>query len=308
MFWLPRKTIYTGPRKQRGNIVFRTGQPPTAFTDPSTWTLIQSWDSRDGDMADIVTAMSTNFGFRGFAWSYDGTKYTHLNAGDAKIYTFTCSTPFDPETTGVSITAERAGTVPTSLQYSDDGLYGYKLAPNHESIVVFDCPAPFVVGADAATSSVSKGAAGFSGIWEGDFSIGMDGTTVLYHGVINGGADEVIKQLFLSIQHDLSSFAVNDTVSNNPPVNLATPNAGESVLSLDNSSFYQCHQPNIYLAIMSSTADLSTLTYNAAFNIRGDNGFTWDPVRVWINPNDTEFAWIGGTVSGWQLAKFATNV
>jgi len=280
---------------------------PTVFNDPSNWTLIQLWDTRLGDMANMITGMGGDAFNNGFAWSYDGSRLTICNPGSSgHIYTFTCSTPFDPDTAGITPTADRAAglaLVPSSLQFNDSGSRAYAMRFGHDFIHAFACSG-FVVGLATETSTLSKGDVGFTGAQEGGFIIHVDDSTVLWNGQ---DTLAVIKKISLAPAGDLSAFTVDGTEIIDPPISVNTHNIGQSVLSLDGASFYQCNTL-ISLVTMATPGDINTLSFGPFIDIDDVLGLGFLITRVWVNPNDTSEIWVGSSTSGVQLARLATNV
>ena len=114
MFWLPSKTVYKGPRKQKGNIVVGLGFPPTRLVAPDgtyvddgsaspggIWTVADDWTTAVGELSVIENAFLASGGSvrdGTLHWSPDGSILTLSSSAADDTKMFSCSTAFDPDT------------------------------------------------------------------------------------------------------------------------------------------------------------------------------------------------------------------
>ncbi len=298
MFWLPRKTIYTGPKKQRGNIVFGVGLPPKSLPDVTggpggDWELIQFWNTNLGDMAGIETAFSNNTRGQGFVWSPDGTKLTMGSTSADQVKTFSCSTPFDPDT------ASEIASINLTNPYIQ-GSTGSRIFIN---VVVGDVVQnhPFtnyIIGSGGASSDFAKSDWPQGGSGDGPSTFPQDAsyvmnafTDILWYGSTPGGNLD-------ALAGQTSHF--NGAIS----VNLST---GFSPITDDGLRWYQgIGSQGIRFWDLTNPVDPSTLTYGAPQALPGGSGIR--PSACWFNPLDTSRAWVQGDLSGgMQLAVFDTK-
>ncbi len=277
----------------------------TVFNDPSNWTLIQKWNTNSGDMTNIAGAMLAPAN-HGFGWSYDGLKFSICNVLTNQMFTFSCSTAFDPDTADATPDATRSEVNPGAMQFNDDGsrVYVVTIAGNEiEAITCLD----FVIGLAADESTLSKTDVGFAGD-DGGFVISVDDVNVYWEGEISNQTN--LKKITLDPAGDLDSFTVNATEDVEPPLTSTSYIIeGLSVLSLDSGNFYRASVGSVRLVTMSTPGDISTISYGATVDISSNLSLGFTVTRVWINPNNTAEVWVGGSDSnGIQLAQIRTNV
>jgi len=310
MFWLPRKTIYTGPKKQRGNICFQVGLPPQRLVDvngdyvddgtPSGgggWTLIQEWDTNAGDMVTIDAAFNLNARGQGFYWNVAGTLLTLCSATDDTIRTFACSTPYDPDT--ATQVNGRAVVNPQGLHWNAAGtlLFCHVIVGDRIDAIP---GSGFVVGNGAVVSDITKADVGHGGPGDGSKVMTLSADFMLWE-----GDGDIIKRISTP-GGNLDAFAVQAT----EPMTGGTGNLviGTSPLTLDNKSYCRgVGAPGVEFVTMDDALDVATINYSVAQSLSGLTSMR--PVYLWFDPNDTSEIWTQGDLSGgMQLARFATNV
>jgi len=272
-------------------------------SDPSNWTLVNEWDTREGDLSTIDAAFTLNSN-DGFAWSPDGTKLTICNAADDIIRTFSCSTPFDPET--ASTLSSRSETNPQGIQFVLDG------NAHLQRIVVGDeftrsPSSSYQVGGGAEHSDITKADVGFTGNQDGFIVPHPDLDYLLWFG--ETGTETEIKYITL-ISGSLNSYTVQATQGIDPP--LSAVGLMVSALNKNQESFYMVgNSPGVRLVTMPSAHDIANISFGTVEDLatQFSPASNWAVNNIWTDPEDTRYVWIGGdTYPGIQLAKFETNV
>lgn len=267
---------------------------PTDYPDPSGWTLIQQWRVADGDMAAIDAAFNARSdGRSGIVWSPDGTRLTLGSFGDDSVRTFSCSTPFDPDT--ASLLASRNVTNPGHLFTNDLGTIMWYERSNDTTVAI---PiSNHTISANAESSSMTKAQAGFSG--SSDVTIyPLNDFSAMY---IDGPPTDV-RRIDFSPNGDLDSrilgASVNTTWTQNGSIKATK-------LSQDGTRIYRAAgSQGIEVLEMSTPFDVTTMTSLGTFAIPALTNIE----AVFINPADTSEVWVSGNIGRLELARLATNV
>lgn len=305
MFWLPRKTIFTGPRKQRGNICVELGLPPQYLPDVTGdlgggWTAENEWTTETGDLSGIESAM-TFLRADGIAWSPDGSTLTLTNMGDDVIYSFNCSTPWDPNT--ASLVTSRGVTNANGLVMNEAGTLLFSLTVVGDQISSYPCT-NHRINTSGTAKHMTKGDVGFSGSADGSFSASFDLQTVIWNGTDGGDAAKRISVP----SGDLDSPTVNQTYVN-AAINPSAAN-GESQVTLDGKTYLKCLGSQGFAFRRMSTAwDLSTVaSWSDNQSVQSITTLDFRPEQVWFNPKDTRYVWAKYDGSGFlRMVQFATN-
>jgi len=276
---------------------------PVAGDAGPGWSLIQEWDAGLGEITAIDAAFSSAGGFSGIVWNPSGTLLTLASTGNDTVRTFTCSTPWDPDT--ATLTATRAVSNPRIM---GDGQTGSQLFINTVvGDVIENYPfTGYTIGAGAITSDITKANAGFSGSSDGSAVIGPDGDYMYWAGPANAGADEVLKYI-TTPGGDLDSFTVvateTDAAINNGLTVLYSPLTADGKLWIEGVA----GSPILRFFELTSALDITTLTVGANQSLAALT--SQNPVAIWFNPADTREVWTqGSNGADIQLARFATNV
>ena len=320
MFWLPRKTIYTGPKKQRGNIVFTTGLPPTQIVDPAgnyfpsgapspggAWTVEQDWQYTSGDLTYIYDTFIA-FGGRPragcIAWSLDGTKLTLQSTSSDNTLTFLVATPFDPNTAfqvvffSVGVLNETWGMFNASgTRWVSMGSTDTYRMYNASAFVPSNSGAPIVL------SDVSKTEVGFTSSTDG---AAVWGPTFDYMLWMGGQTSDAIKNISTPggnldawVEEELYYNGTIDP-NNSPPSNL----------DKSETMFFQgAGSQGVTICSFNSPREVSSWNRSAAYDIRLLGSFDFRPGGSWFDPNDTRYVWmIADPTSNLQIVKYATHV
>lgn len=317
MFWTPSKTIYTGPRKQRGNITVGLGFPPTRLVDvngdyvdtglPSGgggWSLVKQWDTDLGDMAAIDAAFLASGGpvrDNTLAWSPDGTKLTLSSSSSDDTKVFLCGTAFEPNSASQIF----------SFAVTNPSWGHYNRAGNRfvDNVIVGDVyqmytASGFVInnGTPIVDNEVSKADVGFNASSDAPAVFGPDFTYMLWLGRNNttGDAFRDISTPFARLDDFVVAQDGNQAldINGNPTSNL----------DLDETGFIRgVGSQGFQFYTMDSPREVDSLVEGTPQPV---NGFTdHRPSAVWFDPNDTEFVWSVWDSGGrYRMAKFATNV
>jgi hypothetical protein len=278
---------------------------PTSFTDPSVWTIEGEWNTNDGDMAGIVSAMTTVRN-NGFWWNPDGTRLHVCNTSDDGIRTFTCSTPFDPDT--ASNLTNKGETNPNHPKVNGAGSKVLWIRNVGDEISHWPANNYTISGGAGEDSDITKSDVGFTGNQDGTFTCDKDMTYLLWLGEV--GTTSNIKYITVGAGTDLDNFTVQATQNIETP--MPTVEKGLSMLSLDELSFYLCEGgAGVRLVTMDEPHDIATINFGTIEDL--DTQFTspisgWNILHIWIDPANTQYVWVGGDDSGMQLAKFNTGV
>lgn len=279
----------------------------TDYPDPSNWTLLDEWDSRQGDLT-YITGQQNFPRMYGFSWSYDGTRLHTCNTSDDRIYEFTCTTPFDPNTANAVTSV--AVTNPTNLRWSDNGLSVYYIEIVGDEIQERSkvSGTPFSLTGMSLGSNITKSDVGFTGSADGCFIWdALDPTNFFWEGAISTARR--LKRFTLSPAGDLDGFTEQQNVA--APGNLTVSVSQTStVLSADKTKYYRIQsQSGVRLMTLSSPLDISSITVGALTDIDQQFANSWTIRDIWINPNDTSVVWVAGESGsgGVQFAKFSTG-
>lgn len=297
--------------------VFDFAPNPTTYCGVSNWTLVQEWNSQDGDLTNITNYYDTQgwgHDLNGFAWSPDGTKLTLAGADDF-IVTFSCSTPFDPET--ASQLAQRDSqapyTNPTTLQYVSGGqalLFIHTVGDEISKIAATD----YRVGtgselSDLHKTDVSFTASGDDGSYTADDALSY----MYYHGRV-GASDHRLKYItFTSANlNNYSEVATSANFFGDSTTQLSSPAPSQTFSrpNIAGDKFYMVSSGFAQLITLDNgLGDLSSVSWDTKRDLTTEFSRTWTPNGCWINENDTTHIWVhGDNPSGYiQLAKFATN-
>jgi len=291
------------PRKyQRGNIVVGVGLPPTSIPAVTGgpgggWTLIDEWETSAGDLASISAAFNGSPRGTNLWWSPDGTVLTLGSSSDDTVKSFSCSTPFDPET------ASQISTLgilnPSSLRMNDAGTQCYI------NIVVGDVWANFPASGHtfsglASTSDIDKSELGFTGSSDGNALFAPDGSYILWDG--GNGSDETV-----DVQTTGGDFDSPVEIDRQLYPETVTLGIGKSRLYDGQKKWLQGNgAPGIAFCEMDAARDIATISIGVAQSVAGLTFVR--PREIWFNPADTREVWALGDQTGIKLARFATNV
>jgi hypothetical protein len=299
MFWQPNKTIFTGPRKQRGNIVIGVGLPPTSMPNVTggaggDWTLIEQWETSAGDLASITAAFGgTTRGWGGLVWSPDGAILTLSNPNNDRVISFNCTTRFDPET-AVQIT-NFGITNPQGLTMNSAGTKFYCNIVVGDEWAEYPCSG-FVVQGNTKLSNVTKADVGFSGSQDGAAVFGPGVDYMLWNGPGAGLKNISLPGGNLDAWIDQNEFSTSI---------MSTLAIGTSPLTADEKLFLQGQgSPGLLFTTMDAPRDINSLVQAAAQPI---SPITFvRPKYTWFNPNDTSEVWCIGDQSGIKLCRLKT--
>lgn len=285
--------------------VFAAGGAPVTYTDPDTWTLIDFWRVADGDMTVIDNAFGNQSdGRSGSIWSLDGTVLTLASFGNDTIRSFSCSTPFDPDT--ATLIATRSQTNPGHLFANADGSSIYTLA-TPDTIFEFATLSPFVIPTNAqlasATSALTKAEMGWSGSTDPSY-YPLDDFSALYtDGPISSTA--AVKRIDFTTPGDLDTEVLGaNFFSENWTVNSAIKG---SKVSKEGTRIYRgVGAPGIEIIEFSTPYLTTSMSLIGTFDNPAEWG-TFRPEHVWINPEDTSEVMIAGNTGRLEIYRMATN-
>lgn len=274
---------------------------PSDYNDPLDWTLIQAWDTGAGDMTAIDTAFG-GFprGSTGVIWSLDGSIITLGSTSNDTVRSFSCSTPWDPDT--ATLIATRGVTNPTHMFANKAGtiIWYIRATDTYVEIPVSN----FTITGSAEGSTMNKADAGFSG--SSDVSIyPVDD----FSSMIIDGPPTDFKRIDFSPAGDLDSRALGTEYDIGGQSVPWTQNGGigGSKISKDGTRIYRgAGSQGVEILEMTTPFDESTLKSLGTFD--NEVEVTFRPDSVWVNPEDTTEVWIQGDNTGMQLARMATNV
>jgi hypothetical protein len=305
MFWLPRKTIYKGPKRQRGNIVVELGLPPQYMPDVTGdlgggWTVDAEYSEAAGDLTSILATMSIRR-CDGFAWAPDGSAITISDANDDVIRSYNCSTAWNPNT--ASLFSSRAVTNGSGVHFNESGSLLISQTVVGDQIVSYPCTNHRILGS-GSTKTLTKASVGFSGSADGSWASSFDLDTIFWSGPDGGDA---FKRISVP-GGDLDNFSVDQTYVNGD----INPNAGssESQVTIDGKLFIRAQgSQGLRFRRMTTANDLSTvLNWLDAQAVNGLAVLDHRPSRIWFNPKDTSYVWtsdVGG--SNLEFVRFKTN-
>jgi len=289
--------------------------PPTTFTDPSGWTLVGEWDTRDGTGIDgDLSSIDAYYTFprgHGIYWNSAGTLLTICNASDDQLTTFTCSTPFDPET-ATALTAD--GDVnPGNAKFYLSGL-AYAFLRAGDNIDRYPSSSAYAVKGQpigGRHSTISKADIGYTGSSDGFWTAPPNLSYILWHAPDGSSPFHNFLHYITTPGGDLSAF----TLQASEDIEAQEPAIGGhlSDLSKDELSFYLCKGTNgIRLVTLTTATDVSTVSYGPDRDIGSQFNSAagqWDIDSVWIDPNNTRYVWVMGDTGSQQIqmAKFDTT-
>lgn len=262
---------------------------PTDFPDPSGWTLLDFWDSRDGDLAtgfrEYFIDLGQSFRPTALAWSPDGTKITFTETGTQdKIFTFGVSTPFDPETINYSPTSVRTRLNPQRLQYSVNGGRAFSIASPD---VVCEYPASnwgiTAIGNDIGNS--------FSVFSDGPFALSSTSDELIW--AYQSAFGQPYRLRKVSFATGIDNATVTQT-SDPTPFSINIGNAF-TVMSLSGTKWYHhASSSGTRLWTLDNPMDVSSFTVGDAVNVytqlpQGHPVIYGD--SIWIDPNNSRYVW-----------------
>lgn len=312
MFWLPRKTIYKGPRLQRGNITFAVGLPPTVLTLPDgtlpdgspggggAWSELGVWESSEGDIPAIVTAFNNVPRGQGIAWNPSGTLLSLASTSDDSICTFSCSTPWNPSS--ATLVTRRSVTNPQGLFWNGAGnvLFSRDFVGDY---VEAKPGAGFVVGLGAALSNITKGDLGAGGATDGFVSFQENANYFISEqdGPVGGNT---LRRANFTPPGNLDSFALGTAVAS--PWSIGA--IGLSGLDKTEKFYYRClGSQGLSIASFPDNPDLSTASESSPVATPSSIG-TFRPDHCWYDVNDTRYFWAVWDTFGVKIIRYATNV
>ncbi len=296
------RKLITSRHKQRGNIVFTTGLPPTEIPNVTggpggDWTLIEEWETSAGDLASITAAFGGSPRGTNLWWSPDGLTLTLGSSTNDTLKSFNCSTPFDPET--ASEVSTRGILNPTSLRMNDAGTQLYvneivgDLWSNYPAI-----GHRFTGG--AKTSDVDKSEVGFAGSTDGNASFDPAGNYMLWDG--DDAGDKTKDVSILGGDMNSPSVIQTEVTTTNPTLVI-----GKSRMYDGATKWLQGEgAPGISFCEMDAARDIATAVYGVAQSIAHLTFVR--PREIWFNPLDTREIWCMGDQTGLKLCRLATNV
>lgn len=260
---------------------------PTDFPDPIGWTLIDFWDSRDGDLAtgfrEYFLDQGQSFSPTGFAWSPDGTKITFTEAASQdKLFTFGVSTPFDPETINYSPTSQRSRLNPFRCQYSVNGGRLFSV-----SDAIYEHPAN-----NWTVSSVGNDIGNSFGVYnDGPFALSQTSDELIW--VYQSGFGQPYRLRKVSFATGIDNATVTQTSDALPfSSNIAT---AFTVMSISGTKWYRHGSTTgTRLFTLDNPMDVSSFTIGDAVNVyeqlpQGHPVIYGD--SIWIDPNNSRYVW-----------------
>lgn len=319
MFWLPRKTIYKGPRLQRGNIVFTTGLPPSRLVDvngnyvddgtPSGgggWTLDQAWETNLGDLDNIDNAFQASGGrarASTVAWSPDGTKLTLSSSSSDDTKCFECSTPFDPGT--ASQIFSYAVTNPSWGHYNKNGTRWVENTVVGDQYVMYTANGWVITnGTPLVGNIITKNNMSFNASSDSPAVFGNDFEYMLWYGRNNTFGDAM--RNVTTPAADLGSYIIVDD--------------GYQALNINGNAFSNLDKSETIWMVGSGSSGVafnqlagkrdvvSNIIEGTPQDIRS-LGPDIRPGAIWFDPDDTRYVWVTADPSAnFQMARYATNV
>lgn len=289
--------------------------PPTAFTDPSGWTLVGEWDTRDGTGidGDISYIYGTHAATRGngFSWNPDGTRITIMTTSSDLITTLNCSTPFDPES-AFSVAGNDGETNPGNGRFYLGGTAFCTIRGTGDEISRLITASPYVIwGGNHEHSDITKSDIGYTGASDGFWTAPEDLSYLIWHAPETGSPFHNYIHYVTTPGGDLDNFVLQNSFD----VEAIAPAIGQhlSDLSLDQKSFYMCRgSQGISLVTMDAATDIDSIVYGTVADIttqQNSAAGNWNIDSVWIDPNNTRYVWVQGDQGSqqMQLAKFDTT-
>lgn len=311
MFWLPSKTIYTGPKRQRGNIVIDAGLPPAEFILPNGnfpdgspsgspgWTLLNRWDIDQGDLPSIVAAFGPSGAPHGIAWSPDGSKVTLASAGADMIKTFVCSPAWNlPSAVEIS---SHTIVNPQQLTWQEGGnlLFTRKLVGDEYVSIPGN---NYVVSSSPVLTQITKTDLQAGGSTDGFVSFRKDAAYFQSEqdGPVGGNT---LRQVSFVPPGKLDGFVLGTATTTN---GFSVGATQKSVLSLNEENYYQClGSQGVAIVLLPNHPDPTGNSQSAPSN-QGMLGFRFN--SIWVDPNDTRFAWGVWNTFGGRFARFDTGL
>ncbi len=318
MFWLPDKTIFVGPRKQRGNIVFTTGLAPSRLVDvtgdyvdtglPSGaggWSLIQEWQTILGELTSIDDTFQASGGrCRGGTvwWTADGGKLTLSSSSSDNTKVFICSTPFDPSTASEIFSY---GVVnPKWGSYNRGGSRWVENKIVGDEYVMYTANDYVITnGTPIVDNRITKADAGFNSSSDAPAIFAPDFSYMLWYGRHNTTGDGL--RNISTPNADLGSFIIVDQ--------------GNQALDINSSPFSNFDKtetifmrgegsPGVSFNQLDNPRDVDNYTEGAPQSLSG-RGSDIRPQAIWFDPDDTRTVWIvDDPTSNFRMALYATNV
>jgi len=322
MFWQPNKTIFVGPRRQRGNIVVGVGLPPQRLVDvngnyvddglPSGgggWSLIQEWDTDDLIGApSLLTSIDVAFQASGgrcrsqtLAWSPDGSRLTLSSSTSDDTKCFLCSTAFDPST--ASQIFSYAVTNPAWGHYNRGGTRFVENTIVGDQYVMYTAN-NFVVtsGVPIVDNIITKNDVAFNSSSDAPAVFAPNFDYMLWYGRNNTFGDAL--RNISTPGADLGSFIIADDGYQALDIN------GNPFSGLDKSETIWMRgegAPGVSFNQLDGIRDVNNYTEGAPQSVGGLS--TIRPNSVWFNPLDSSEVWIADdTSSNFRMSRFATNV
>lgn len=276
---------------------------PEIFGDPDDWTLIEGWDTNNGlddnEMAAIDSAFGGNPRGSSVIWSPDGTIITLCSDVQARIRSFTCSIPFDPDTA-----TELAVRSVSNIEFmfanrSGSIIWGMVLVNDEISAM----PASnFVIGTGSELSDINKSEVGWTGGGDGIYYCKNNLDDFLWDG--RNPTIGRVRRVTPSLAGNLDSFSTGPIET--APYSVST-GIGPSKISNDGKCFYRgVGAPGVEFVEMDNAMDMSSTTVTVR-DISTTVGFFVK--GIWINPDNTSEVWcVGSNSGGLQLARMATNL
>jgi hypothetical protein len=259
---------------------------PQDYNDPSNWTVHQEWDSRNGDLAGIIAAFTFPRS-QNLAWSPDGVFLTMGGSSDDTMVSFTCSTPFDPNT--ATATRTRSFSNPNGVKFGNGDHFYFIHTVGDEISQYLSGSGGYWIGSGAELSDITKANVGFSGSTDGPMTFAHDNTYFLWMG--DSVAGLVLKVIDIP-GGDLDAFSVFDTAAYPHGVSTVLP---LSPLSADGLNWYNTGgSQGVRLLTLQGFKDPANSVAGSytAYADMGSPVIDIRPEHIWIDPFDTAQVWV----------------
>jgi len=210
---------------------------------------------------------------RGIAWNDDGSRLYEIGIGGEKIYQSTVSTPFEITTASHSSgdTISTQDSVPTGIQWNNDGSRLYEVGLNSSKIFQYTVPTPFEITTASHSSGDSintQGSEPMGIAWNDDGSR-------LYS--VDRVSDEIY-QYTVSTPFDIT------TASHSSGDSISTQDSGSTgiVWNNDGSRLYEVGEGSgkIYQYTVSTPFEITTASHSTGDSINAQDqncsGIAWN--------------------------------
>ncbi len=276
---------------------------PTDYGDPAAWTVLQEWDTDLGEMAVMDTAFG-GFAFGGgMSWSPDGTVFTALCPAQRTIRSFSCSVPFDPDSTVVSLSSYAGGFQfigGVSMHMNQAGTQIMWHGGFNNFLYVRACSGYAVVGGGLNQSDMAR----TDWPWSNEMGTQYPKKDLSY-AISDGSNPSGIRKATFTPAGNLDSFVIG-TLKNPAPSTVNKIIVGTKV-SNDGASYYRVNG-GVEWFDMSTPDDPTTVTLTST-TVVNPTIISYTPNGIFIDPDDTSIVWLWlGTGSRTRITKCATNI